>query len=49
MGYFLTALDETRASVTSDMEKEYEEMAVQLRQEGPSGRRSIGFQTGLSD
>ena len=44
MGFFLKSLEETRASVTSDMEREYEEMAEQLKQENPRGRRTIGFQ-----
>jgi transitional endoplasmic reticulum ATPase len=44
MSYFLMAIEETRPSVTPDMEKEYEQLAELLHQEGPSGRRAIGFQ-----
>lgn len=44
MAFFLRALEETRASVTPEMEREYEEIAEQLKQENPRGRRTIGFQ-----
>ncbi len=44
MALFNRALNETRASVTPEMEREYEEMAEQLKQESPRGRRTIGFQ-----
>jgi transitional endoplasmic reticulum ATPase len=43
--FFEAALKETRASVTPDMEREYEEIADQLKLEGPRGRRAIGFQS----
>ncbi|MQA88864.1 MAG: CDC48 family AAA ATPase [Gemmatimonas sp.] len=42
MRYFDAALKETRASVTPDMEREYERVAEELKREGPEGRR-IGF------
>jgi transitional endoplasmic reticulum ATPase len=42
--FFEEALKETRASVTPAMEREYEEMAEQLKQENPRGGRGIGFQ-----
>jgi transitional endoplasmic reticulum ATPase len=41
--HFRQALRETRASVTPEMEQEYEEMLRTLKQEDP-GRRRIGFQ-----
>lgn len=44
MAFFTSALGETRASVTPEMEREYEEMAEQLKRESPRGRRTIGFQ-----
>ena len=40
--HFEQALKETRASVTSDMEREYKEMLQSLKQEGPQ-RIPIGF------
>lgn len=40
--HFDQALKETRASVTPEMEQEYEEMLRTLRQEGPQ-RQPIGF------
>lgn len=40
--HFERALGETRASVTPEMEREYEEMLSTLKQERPQ-RRSIGF------
>ena len=42
MRLFEAALKETRASVTPEMEKEYEEIQEQLKRESPRGRR-IGF------
>ncbi len=42
MNFFDLALGETRASVTPEMEKEYEEIADQLKRESPRGRK-IGF------
>jgi transitional endoplasmic reticulum ATPase len=42
MSFFEQALGETRASVTPEMEREYEELARTLKQESPRGRR-IGF------
>jgi transitional endoplasmic reticulum ATPase len=44
MDDFERALDQTRASVTSEMEKEYEEIAEELGQEGPQSGTQIGFQ-----
>jgi transitional endoplasmic reticulum ATPase len=49
MRFFEEALEETRASVTPDMEEEYERMAEQLRQEQPQRGRRIGFRAGGSD
>jgi transitional endoplasmic reticulum ATPase len=46
MRLFEQALKETRASVTEEMEKEYEQMAEQLRRENPRGR-TIGFQAAV--
>ncbi len=43
MRLFEQALKETRASVTPEMEREYERMAEQLKQENPRGGRRIGF------
>ncbi len=43
MRLFERALTETRASVTAEMEREYERMAEQLKQENPRGDRRIGF------
>jgi transitional endoplasmic reticulum ATPase len=43
MRFFEAALKETRASVTPDMEREYEELAEQLKRESPRGPRQIGF------
>jgi transitional endoplasmic reticulum ATPase len=45
MRFFEAALKETRASVTPDMEKEYEELQDQLKRESPRGR--IGFTVGM--
>jgi transitional endoplasmic reticulum ATPase len=42
MRFFESALKETRASVTEEMEREYEEIREQLKRESPGGRR-IGF------
>jgi transitional endoplasmic reticulum ATPase len=42
MKYFEVALTETRASVTPEMEREYEELLDELKREGPRGRK-IGF------
>ena len=36
MAHFEEALDDTRASVTPDMEREYEQMAARLKQEALS-------------
>ena len=47
MRFFETALKETRASVTPDMEREYEQIAEELKRESPQGRR-IGFQVAPS-
>ncbi|PSR01994.1 MAG: AAA family ATPase [Bacteroidetes bacterium QS_8_68_28] len=46
MRFFEESLKETRASVTKEMEKEYEQMAEQLKQESPHGRDGLGFQIG---
>src|SRR5690606_972843 len=43
MRYFEAALKETRASVTPEMEREYELLQDGLKRESPQGRR-IGFQ-----
>jgi len=43
MKYFEEALRETRASVTPEMEREYEDIAESLKRESPRGR-AIGFQ-----
>src|SRR5690606_8726773 len=43
MAYFEAALKQTRASVTPEMEREYEEIADQLKHESPRGGRKIGF------
>jgi transitional endoplasmic reticulum ATPase len=42
MEHFEQALRETRASVTPEMEREYEDMVRTLKQEGPQ-RQPIGF------
>jgi transitional endoplasmic reticulum ATPase len=43
---FEKALADGRASVTPEMEREYEELRNQLRQQGPTQRRRIGFDLG---
>jgi len=43
MRFFDTALQETRASVTPEMEKEYRELADTLKRESPRGPKRIGF------
>ena len=43
MTAFQTALKESRATVTEGIEKEYEEIGEQLKQEGPKGDHKIGF------
>ncbi len=43
MREFKTALDGTFASVTEEMEREYEMMLRELKREHPGGRRTIGF------
>ncbi len=43
MRYFETALTETRASVTEEMEKEYRQLAETLKRESPRGHPRIGF------
>jgi transitional endoplasmic reticulum ATPase len=45
MSHFESALTETRASVTPEMEREYEEILDTLKRESPRGR--IGFQTAV--
>jgi transitional endoplasmic reticulum ATPase len=47
MRLFESALHETRASVTEEMEREYRELAETLKSESPRGRRKqIGFAVG---
>ncbi|HEX6926432.1 MAG TPA: CDC48 family AAA ATPase [Longimicrobiaceae bacterium] len=46
MRLFEAALKDTRASVTPEMEKEYEELADSLKREYPRGR-TIGFQAAM--
>ncbi len=43
MRLFEKALEDTRASVTPEMEAEYERMKERLKQERPGRRRQIGF------
>ncbi|MBO1073487.1 CDC48 family AAA ATPase [Roseomonas marmotae] len=43
---FEKALAETRASVTPEMEQQYEELRKNLKQQGPMRRRQIGFDIG---
>ena len=43
---FEKALGEGRASVTPEMEREYEELRNKLKQQGPTERRRIGFALG---
>jgi transitional endoplasmic reticulum ATPase len=47
MRFFEEALKESRASVTPEMEKEYEEIAESLKRESPFGSRTIGFQAAI--
>ena len=44
MADFEAALADTRPSVTPEVEREYERMVRQLKQEDPRGARPIGFQ-----
>ncbi len=44
--HFDQALRETRASVTPDMEREYEDLRGHLKQQGPTPRQPIGFAIG---
>ena len=46
---FEAALEDTRPSVTPEVEKEYERMRKQLKQEDPRGNRPIGFQIAPAD
>jgi transitional endoplasmic reticulum ATPase len=46
MRFFDEGLKETRASVTPEMEREYEDIADSLKRESPRGR-TIGFQAAL--
>ncbi|TDP64475.1 CDC48 family AAA ATPase [Bradymonas sediminis] len=46
MSAFEDALKDSYPSVTVEMEKEYEEMSVELKRENPSGRGRLGFSTG---
>lgn len=41
--HFEAAFDETRASVTKEMEQEYEELLKTLKSESPRGPKRIGF------
>jgi transitional endoplasmic reticulum ATPase len=43
---FEQALKETRASVTVEMEREYEELRSRLKQQGATQRQPIGFAIG---
>jgi transitional endoplasmic reticulum ATPase len=43
---FEKALSETRASVTAEMEQQYEELRTKLKQQGPMQRQRIGFDIG---
>ena len=45
MEAFEKALQQTRASVTSEMQEEYEKIAEKLKQESPDRGGQIGFQT----
>ena len=49
LSHFETALDDTRPSVTPEVEREYERMRRQLKQEDPRGGRPIGFQIAPAD
>ena len=40
---FESAITETRASVTEEMDREYRELAATLKSESPAGRKRIGF------
>ena len=44
MPCFERALADSRASVTPDIAREYEQIAEELKREGPMGRKRIGFQ-----
>ncbi len=46
MRLFESALRESRATVTPEMEREYEEIADSLKRESPRGPRRIGFTVG---
>ncbi|MBV9774042.1 MAG: CDC48 family AAA ATPase, partial [Gemmatimonadetes bacterium] len=46
MRFFEAGLKESRASVTPEMEREYEEIAETLKRESPRGPRRIGFTLG---
>lgn len=41
--HFTRAIEETRASVTPEMEREYEELRGHLKEQGPTSRQPIGF------
>ncbi len=43
MRLFEKALEDSRPSVTDEMEREYEQMREKLKQENPGGRRQLGF------
>jgi transitional endoplasmic reticulum ATPase len=47
MRFFEQALKQSRASVTPEMEREYEEIAESLKRENPRGTRTIGFQAAM--
>jgi transitional endoplasmic reticulum ATPase len=47
MRFFEDALKESRASVTPEMEKEYEEITESLKRESPFGSKAIGFQAAI--
>ena len=43
MRFFEESLKEGRASVTEEMEREYEQIQDELKREGPYGRKQMGF------
>ena len=44
--HFDQAMRETRASVTPEMEREYEDLRGHLKEQGPTPRLPIGFAIG---
>ena len=43
MEFFEAALEESRASVTPEMERDYQELAATLKRESPRGTHRVGF------